>query len=708
MRRLWETSSYIRSLSELFHFSDAALEQRYRQRSQGHHLLLARVHFGGRLALTLLQLGSYSPSIAGGPPQPFWVYTFVSCLSTMCLVLALAARSVQRRILPVHCVFCCLYMVANTYVAVLQVDTWAADSYSRLVAPGYQLVVVGPDGSTPAEEPLRAFLTLAFAQHSFSLALLQASCPWLFLALCGLAPCTLLAQLFAVGALNCAMCLISFCSPLASLVNFLGVALVALGYFGVSAVIEQLRRSMFLSEMLLARELHASQTADSILNHTLKNTLADVSAIIELYLAGARERTTLQDAVVCLQRGMKACRERQVYLKLVAGEYVPVLNEVRLRDFGQSLIAGRPVAESLPDVAVHLDHTLCNLILENALSNAFKHGDPHDPAVRFAVEAEPLTCSLALPHPAPAVRVAFTVSNAANPLQPPLTDDAVRVLLGGQSAEGPHPCLRTVRPLLSDRIGLSHCALAAKQGGLAVALWQAEGRVYFRVTADTVLASDTPRAALDSNLQTPTLHFPAGLTFAVLDDSDCARSLVEFHVRQWCDPSEVLCFGASEADVPLFLDVAPRQAHVIILDQQLEYSRTYLGTDLVRQLLAKGFPGLICIRSGDDAADDRAKYAESGAHCSLAKDLTGPQLAEELKRAYVRRRWGGAPQRYSFASPTRWADSNSFNLPTPNPEVPGRQFTQIFSQAAVLPLGRPALPGANCLPQLHFGRPSSR
>lgn len=58
-----------------------------------------------------------------------------------------------------------------------------------------------------------------------------------------------------------------------------------------------------------------------------------------------------------------------------------------------------------------------------------RRGDPHDPAVRFAIEAEPLTCSLALPHPAPAVRVAFTVSNAANPLQPPLTDDAVRVLL---------------------------------------------------------------------------------------------------------------------------------------------------------------------------------------------------------------------------------------------------------------------------------------
>lgn len=46
--------------------------------------------------------------------------------------------------------------------------------------------------------------------------------------------------------------------------------------------------------------------------------------------------------------------------------------------------------------------------------------------------------------------------------------------------------------------------------------------------------------------------------------------------------------------------------------RQLEYSRTYLGTDLVRQLLAKGFPGLICIRSGDDAASQAALSWEGG------------------------------------------------------------------------------------------------
>lgn len=43
---------------------------------------------------------------------------------------------------------------------------------------------------------------------------------------------------------------------------------------------------MFLSETLLGRELHTSQTADSILNHVLKNTLADVPEAWPIVMVG--------------------------------------------------------------------------------------------------------------------------------------------------------------------------------------------------------------------------------------------------------------------------------------------------------------------------------------------------------------------------------------------------------------------------------------
>eukprot|EP00668_Euglena_longa_P010730 GGOE01013007.1.p1 GENE.GGOE01013007.1~~GGOE01013007.1.p1 ORF type:complete len:560 (-),score=116.12 GGOE01013007.1:676-2355(-) len=529
------------------------------------------------------------------------------------------------------------------------------------------------------------------AQQCITIAMNDCTAPWTLLAISGLNPLTLFTQAFTVIALVVAICLTPSVSPLVLGFTFFNLGVAALAYLSMSVVVERFRRSMFLSEVLLARELHASQTADSILNHTLKNTLADVAGIIEMFLAGAQERGTLEDAMACLRRGMKSCRERQVYLKLVGGEYTPVVNEVHLQEFGESLIVGRAVTGRFPDMAIQLDQMLCNLILENALSNAFKHGDPQGPDVQFHIEVEPSP----LPQPQPssqseaAVRVTFTVSNAANPLRPVLTEEVVTKLLSGQVADA-QP--QEVKPVLSDRIGLSHCLMAAKQGGLTVALWQAEGRVHFCITMDTVLV--TAECVVDvSEPVSPITLFPAGLSFVVMDDSLCAQRLLEFHIRRSCNPGEVRCFGADEGDVVLFLQAAQCRADIVITDQHLEYSQTYLGTDLVRQLVANGFPGLLCIRSGDDSAEDRAKYAESGAHCSFAKDVPGAQLMEELKRAYVQLKQVASPQPPSPSA--RWANltaaaaprgSRPFHTPsTLLPPVPPARLPFLHSSSQVEP-----------------------
>ena len=57
----------------------------------------------------------------------------------------------------------------------------------------------------------------------------------------------------------------------------------------------------------------------------------------------------------------------------------------------------------------------------------------------------------------------------------------------------------------------------------------------------------------------------------------------------------------------------------------LEYSQIVLGTDIARQLRQLQFDGLICIRSADDAPEDREKYAEH-ADCSFGKDILGSQM----------------------------------------------------------------------------------
>jgi DNA-binding NarL/FixJ family response regulator len=132
--------------------------------------------------------------------------------------------------------------------------------------------------------------------------------------------------------------------------------------------------------------------------------------------------------------------------------------------------------------------------------------------------------------------------------------------------------------------------------------------------------------------------FPPGLRFCCIDDSLSSLRLLEFHIRRWCQPSEVHTFGSHEADVEVFLSQASRNADIVILDQHLLYSHEHLGTDLVRKLLARGYGGMVCIRSADDSAEDVALYARSGAHCSFGKDLLGQEVMEQLKAIYVQLR----------------------------------------------------------------------
>jgi len=198
---------------------------------------------------------------------------------------------------------------------------------------------------------------------------------------------------------------------------------------GVAVLMERIQREKFLAERLLSHQMHVAVTADGILNHMLKNTLADAAGCIELFLAGASPPEVLTDSVHCLRRGMKACKQRQVYLKLVAEEYVPVENAVNLREVGEQLLAGRAVRGEFLDLTVLLDSALLTLVLDNALSNAMKHGDPANPDVTALVRRLDNV-------PKPGwMRIEFLVTNAADPQRPPLTAEVVARLL----RRGEHP-----------------------------------------------------------------------------------------------------------------------------------------------------------------------------------------------------------------------------------------------------------------------------
>ena len=95
--------------------------------------------------------------------------------------------------------------------------------------------------------------------------------------------------------------------------------------------------------------------------------------------------THLRQSLASLRKGMRSCRHRQAYLQLAAQQYNLALHPVDLADFASELTSGRHVTLDIPRVTVLLDPTLCGLILDNALSNAFKHGHPDHPSVKLTI-----------------------------------------------------------------------------------------------------------------------------------------------------------------------------------------------------------------------------------------------------------------------------------------------------------------------------------
>eukprot|EP00667_Euglena_gracilis_P006551 EG_transcript_6607 len=280
-----------------------------------------------------------------------------------------------------------------------------------------------------------------------------------------------------------------------------------------------------------------------------------------------------------------------------------------------------------PDVTVYADQMLLTLICDNALSNAAKHGNPRCPDVQFSIAELPQDGGDGDGRR----RFCFQVTNNANPERLPLTPQWVAQLFAGKASAGGEG---GVSPVLSDRIGLTHCLLAAQQGGIALSLTQEDDLVTFRGVFDAQLASgDTYRLPAHPLPSSKSLGFPPGLRFVILDDSVAAQRLLKFHIEKWCDPRSVVCLGASPDDVERFL-IHALDADIVIIDQHLEWDEPWLGVDLVRQLRTSRCPAFLCIRSADDGPDDQERYRRAGAHCSVGKDLLGQVMLQQLKEAY--------------------------------------------------------------------------
>eukprot|EP00667_Euglena_gracilis_P002539 EG_transcript_2540 len=387
-----------------------------------------------------------------------------------------------------------------------------------------------------------------------------------------------------------------------------------------------------------AAQKFASQRADTTLNHLLKNLMADATGCIELAVGKPLAETTtyLQEAVACLGRGMQWCRRRHIILSVTQGTYTPCMSPINLKTFGQALMSGRPLQGSFVDRVVLLDPTLCELILDNAISNALRHGCPANPNVQFSMRlsqppAKPDTAADPTAHPRKPAPLALTfrITNRADPARPALSQSFIGRVLSGEAM--PSSC----KSALSDNLGLQHMFHAAATYGLQLQLEQVGDNVIF--TADLEVMEGEPAVKGSLAPATPRATFPAGVKILCLDDSDIARRLMVHSLEKFGGATGVRAYGKDVGELETFLQEALAGAHIVVMDQHLDYKPfSYLGTDLVGQLLGNGFRGLVCIRSANNAPEDTELFWRSGAHCVIPKDLPARGMVAELLVQYAR------------------------------------------------------------------------
>ena len=231
--------------------------------------------------------------------------------------------------------------------------------------------------------------------------------------------------------------------------------------------------------------------------------------------------------------------------------------------------------------------------------------------------------------------VTFCVENVASPIRPTITPDYVTAVLSGTATSTSAGA--AVSSAFSDRIGLQQSYVAGAAHSMTLSLEQHGNRVVFRASFEAEVGE--PLAApRDEAWDHDIAQFPSDLHVYCIDDSEGVRRLLNHNFRAHAATQNVRVYGSTWSDTSAFVEAVLERADIAVLDQHLEYGcdTNILGTDLVAQLRTKGYRGLICVRSANSAPEDRAVYAQAGAHCSFGKDQSMRDMIAEMKVVYVR------------------------------------------------------------------------
>ena len=393
------------------------------------------------------------------------------------------------------------------------------------------------------------------------------------------------------------------------------------------------------------KELKDGQTADSVLNHMLNNNMADASGCIDVYLHkkafDEEDKQLLTKASDTLFRAMWCCKMREAILSMVSGSYEPQACEVNLLQFRDDFVRGRDVVLDCPvQVLAHLDPTICNVILENAVTNAMRHGCPQEPQVRLTVQTEVPPDVLECTHPRHAmldassdpptpVKVRFLIVKRADPRRPAL------VPWSTQQLPAPLPVSRS-RPVLSDGLGLAHIHMVANTTDMVAELWQEGEECFFELsfmtTASSIASSPTLTQLPE---QPPACPLCRGLHIIALEDSGIPRKSLLVNLENAIPDATIAMYGKDIDEVEEFRQAALDKADIVILDQNIDVPGNHLeGSAILNELIGAGYDGFACIQSGNSALADQALSLRSGAHWHVGKGVPMPEMIRLLKEEF--------------------------------------------------------------------------
>eukprot|EP00667_Euglena_gracilis_P003334 EG_transcript_3343 len=624
--------SWLQSLVRFDRFDSAALEARYQREYYRSSVQACRTWATAEVAVMLTNI---STAVAFSPSQPLMYWALYSIQIGGVLAMLFVVRSHSRPVRHLKDILCACYCLC---LATFGAQMCVALQQQQLYNWGLSTALEGD-----VVHFLEAAMSFLYMCHYFVL-YQPLTVPMLQLGFC---PSSLAAILCGptVYILMMTVGMGFTVTTLAFLPTCLLIVGLQLFYCRRIAI---MRRAMFLLEAQKSRHMQEVREADSVINHIVKNTMSEAAGLMEMFLELCSPpppmefvKPYLNCALERLRSGMAWCKRRRALLELMDPETRPKRTLTALPALGAALASNRTMATDFANLVVELDEALVDMMLENAISNAFRHGHPTDPAVHFLIVADVLDAA------AGSCAVTFRITNRCDPTRQPLQPKFLEQLRCTDYSE-----LTSGTPFCQG-LGLRHCLLAAELQGMTVSLAQQGDLVVFQASVVTKAVSP-PAPDRNAHPGTPMAAegvvppLPFGLRIAVMDDSASARTLLHHQLCQDVPGCVVDVFGASAADVAPFLRHTVAAADVAILDRRRRSLRwpaqhldwpcgsVGLGTDLVRLLLQAGFRGLICIRSANMSEEDTHQYFAAGAHCVLDKLLSRSQTTATLATQYWR------------------------------------------------------------------------